>query len=94
MADCVPILAADARHGVIGVAHAGRVGAAAGIASRLVETMCSVGALPADLSVRIGPSICGRCYEVPPAMQAVAAGICPAVPVRPCGTTVAYEPNQ
>ena len=30
-ADCVPVLLADPRAGVIGVAHAGRVGAAAGL---------------------------------------------------------------
>lgn len=70
VADCVPILAADRVHGVVGVAHAGRVGAAAGIAVRLVETMESVGAQRSDLEVVIGPSICRRCYEVPPAMQA------------------------
>lgn len=69
-ADCLPILAHDDRHGVIGVAHAGRNGAAAGIALRLLETMESVGAERAALEVLIGPAICGRCYEVPPAMQA------------------------
>lgn len=68
-ADCVPILAHDTRHGVIGVAHAGRQGAAAGIGLRLLETMESVGARRADVAVVIGPAICGRCYEVPPAMR-------------------------
>lgn len=70
VADCVPILAWDAEHGVVGVAHAGRVGAAAGIAVRLIETMEIAGARSADLRVVLGPSICGRCYEVPTAMQA------------------------
>jgi YfiH family protein len=73
VADCVPILAADPVRGVVGVAHAGRVGAAAGIALRLVETMESLGAVRADLEVVLGPSICGRCYEVPAAMQDIVA---------------------
>lgn len=64
-ADCVPILARDERSGVIGAAHAGRRGAAAGIAERLVEAMIEVGAAVPDLCVRLGPAICGRCYEVP-----------------------------
>lgn len=68
-ADCVPILARDERSGVIGAAHAGRRGAAAGIADRLLATMVEVGAAVADVSVRLGPAICGRCYEVPETMR-------------------------
>jgi len=64
-ADCVPILAGDARAGVIGAAHAGRRGAAAGIGWRLVSAMADLGANPADITVWLGPAICGRCYEVP-----------------------------
>lgn len=77
VADCVPILAADVVAGVVGVAHAGRNGAAAGIAARLVETMVSLGASAAGLEVVIGPSVCGRCYEVPPDMQAAVADLLP-----------------
>ncbi|WP_111765054.1 peptidoglycan editing factor PgeF [Nakamurella deserti] len=77
VADCVPVVAADPVAGVVGVAHAGRNGAAAGIAVRLVETMASVGASAADLEVLIGPSVCGRCYEVPPDMQAAVADLLP-----------------
>jgi|SRR6478752_4907969 len=64
-ADCVPVLAGDARAGVIGAAHAGRRGAAGGIGVRLVSAMADLGATAADITVWLGPAICGRCYEVP-----------------------------
>lgn len=67
IADCVPVLAADLDGLVIGAAHAGRRGAAGGIAIRLIEGM----GVPADrIDVLLGPAICGACYEVPPQMQA------------------------
>lgn len=68
-ADCVPILAGDARSGVLGAAHAGRRGAAGGIAVRLVAAMADFGARAADITVWLGPAICGRCYEVPADMR-------------------------
>lgn len=67
-ADCVPVLLADARAGVIGAVHAGRVGAQNGVVVRAVEAMCAAGARPADISVLLGPAVSGRNYEVPAAM--------------------------
>jgi YfiH family protein len=67
-ADCVPILAGDDRAGVLGAAHAGRRGAAGGIGVRLIEAMVARGAAVGHITVWLGPAICGRCYEVPPAM--------------------------
>ncbi|MFV0495999.1 peptidoglycan editing factor PgeF [Mycobacterium sp.] len=67
-ADCVPVLLADARAGVVGAVHAGRVGAQHGIVARAVETMVSTGAHPADISVLLGPAASGHHYEVPAAM--------------------------
>jgi YfiH family protein len=69
VADCVPVLAADRRAGVVGVAHAGRVGAAAGVVPSLIEAMGAVGSRPADVQVLLGPAICGNCYEVPSEMR-------------------------
>lgn len=69
VADCVPVIARDQRAGVIGVAHAGRLGAAAGIVPALIAAMMDLGARPADLELAIGPAICGRCYEVPESMR-------------------------
>ncbi len=69
-ADCVPVLMADARAGVIAAVHAGRVGAAAGIVARALETMVDAGADVADGSVLLGPAVSGRNYEVPEPMAA------------------------
>lgn len=67
-ADCVPLLLADPRAGVIGAAHAGRVGAQLGIAARTVAQMVELGASVADISVLLGPAVSGRNYEVPAVM--------------------------
>ncbi|GAB3695917.1 peptidoglycan editing factor PgeF [Nocardiopsis oceani] len=72
-ADCLPVLAADAGAGVLGAAHSGRLGTAHGVAVNLVEAMVAQGARLASLSVFLGPTICGRCYEVPPELQAETA---------------------
>ena len=65
VADCIPMLAADASAGVIGAAHAGRRGAADGIALRTVDEMVRSGADRDRIEVWLGPAICGSCYEVP-----------------------------
>ena len=67
-ADCVPVLMGDARAGVIGAVHAGRVGAQRGVVARAVEAMLSLGAHVEDLSVLLGPAVSGANYEVPAAM--------------------------
>ena len=69
-ADCVPVLMADARAGVIAAVHAGRVGAQQGIVTRALETMADLGARVQDVSVLLGPAISGRNYEVPAEMAA------------------------
>lgn len=67
-ADCVPVLLGDARAGVVGAVHAGRVGARDGVVSRAVEAMLSAGAHAADISALLGPAVSGHNYEVPAAM--------------------------
>jgi polyphenol oxidase len=74
-ADCVPILLADADAGVVGAAHAGRRGMAAGVATATVDRMRTLGAT--RISAWIGPAICGRCYEVPQDMQDEVAAVEP-----------------
>lgn len=69
-ADCVPVLMADARAGVVAAVHAGRVGAAAGVVARALETMTAAGAAVEDVSVLLGPAVSGRNYEVPEEMAA------------------------
>jgi polyphenol oxidase len=67
-ADCVPVLMGDARAGVVGAVHAGRVGAQRGVVARAVEAMLHLGAHAGDISVLLGPAVSGRNYEVPAAM--------------------------
>ncbi|WP_432559200.1 peptidoglycan editing factor PgeF [Granulicoccus sp. GXG6511] len=67
VADCLPVLFADPARGVIGAAHAGRVGLAAGVLTRTVEALRDLGAR--DIEAWLGPHICGDCYEVPAEMR-------------------------
>jgi YfiH family protein len=67
-ADCVPVLMADARAGVVAAVHAGRVGARDGVVARAVEAMLAAGAHERDISALLGPAVSGRNYEVPAAM--------------------------
>lgn len=81
-ADCVPVLLSDARAGVVGVAHAGRVGAADGVLPAVVAAMRELGARAAAIEVLLGPAVCGSCYEVPAAMQAEVDARLPGSAVR------------
>lgn len=65
-ADCLPILLADFRAGVVGAIHAGRVGVLAGVVGHTITAMRERGA--GKIRAVIGPSICGRCYEISPSM--------------------------
>jgi polyphenol oxidase len=69
VADCAPVLLADPGAGLIGAAHAGRPGLAAGVLPALVQAMTGAGADTARLHALIGPVICGGCYEVPLQMR-------------------------
>lgn len=68
-ADCVPVLLGDPQAGVVGAAHAGRKGAAAGVLDTTVAAMTDLGARADRLEVLLGPAVCGRCYEVPAALR-------------------------
>ena len=76
-ADCTPVLLADTEAGVVGAAHAGRPGLLAGVVPATVAAMVELGADPARMTVRLGPAVCGRCYEVPDLMREEAAAIAP-----------------
>jgi YfiH family protein len=65
MADCVPLLIADAWTGAVAVAHAGWRGTAASVARVAVEALTETFACrPANLIAAIGPCIGPCCYEV------------------------------
>lgn len=69
-ADCVPVLLSDVAAGVIGAAHAGRIGAREGIVPRLLDEMVELGARPERVEALLGPAASGRQYEVPIDMRA------------------------
>jgi YfiH family protein len=72
VADCVPVLLADAEAGVLATAHAGRRGVLAGVLTAVVEAMTQEGARVDAIRAAIGPAADGCCYEVPADMQAQA----------------------
>ncbi|MGP7961384.1 peptidoglycan editing factor PgeF [Sanguibacter sp. A247] len=77
VADCVPVLLADARAGVVGVAHAGRRGVERDVVGAVLDAMAGLGATAARTRVVVGPSACGRCYEVPATLQEAVAALAP-----------------
>jgi YfiH family protein len=77
VADCAPVLLADPVAGIVGAAHAGRPGTAAGVVPALVGRMRERGADPARMVAAIGPAVCGACYEVPAAMRDEVAALAP-----------------
>lgn len=75
VADCTPVLLSDGDAGVVGAVHAGRPGMTKGVVGRAVEAMRDLGA--SRIAAVVGPSVCGRCYEVPLAMREEAASVTP-----------------
>ncbi|HWT44147.1 MAG TPA: peptidoglycan editing factor PgeF, partial [Sphingopyxis sp.] len=63
-ADCVPVLFADRKAGVVGAAHAGWKGALAGVTDATLDAMENLGASRTDIAVAIGPCIARASYEV------------------------------
>lgn len=85
-ADCAPVALASPE-GVVGAAHAGWSGVAAGVIERTVEAMRSLGAT--RVAAALGPCIHAECYEFgAQALDAVVAIL--GEPVR--GTTAAGAP--
>jgi len=82
VADCVPVLLADADARVVGIAHAGRAGVRLGVVHRAVDAMFAAGATPTGLRAAVGPAVCGECYEVPAAMHDDVAAVVPAAASR------------
>jgi polyphenol oxidase len=75
VADCLPVLLADPVAGVVGAAHAGRQGLAAGVVPRTVDAMLDLGAT--RIRAWVGPHVCGRCYEVPDELRTQVAATVP-----------------
>lgn len=60
VADCIPLLLHSPE--VVAAVHVGRKGLLNNIAVKTIELMQEMGA--SKIGATIGPSICGRCYEV------------------------------
>jgi len=77
IADCLPVLLADRQGRVVGVAHAGWRGLAAGVLQGTVRAMCSrAGVQPRDLVAFLGPCIGATAFEVgPEVVEAMRRGI-------------------
>ena len=75
VADCTPVLLADPDRNVVAAVHAGRPGMVQRIVDAVVGCMRDVGAR--DILAVVGPSVCGRCYEVPAELRAAAAAVTP-----------------
>ena len=56
-ADCLPVLFCEPKAGIIGAAHAGWRGIAAGVIEKTVSAMQSLGATPHHIVMVIGPGI-------------------------------------
>jgi hypothetical protein len=65
VADCIPLLLISQK--AVAAVHVGRAGLINKVAIQALHTMRALGAL--DVHAILGPSICGRCYEVPLEMQ-------------------------
>ena len=60
VADCIPLLLASTE--AVAAVHVGRKGLMNKVALEAIQEMRSHGA--SDITAVVGPSICGRCYEV------------------------------
>jgi YfiH family protein len=91
--DCVPVLlhgtvaedhsdsgpaSLPAGREVIAAVHAGRRGLQLGVVEAVVSRMSALGVAPRTISARLGPAVCGKCYEVPAAMRDEVAAVAPA----------------
>ncbi|MEV5172981.1 peptidoglycan editing factor PgeF [Streptomyces flaveolus] len=92
-ADCVPVLLADPVAGIVAAAHAGRPGMVKGVVPAAVRAMVELGAEAGRIVARTGPSVCGRCYEVPEAMRAEVAAVEPAAHAETSWGTPALDVN-
>ena len=61
VADCIPLLLSSST--VVGAVHVGRRGLMNSVAVKAVDAMRKLGV--DQIHAKLGPSICGRCYEVP-----------------------------
>lgn len=81
-ADCAPVLFADPGAGVVGAAHAGWRGLAAGVIEATVEAMVVLGAAAERVRAAVGPCIGPASYEVGADMRDAVLGLDPTLAGR------------
>jgi YfiH family protein len=62
-ADCALVVLADPAAGVVGAVHCGRPGLVAGVLDAAAQALRDLGAV--QLQAAVGPTVCGRCYQLP-----------------------------
>lgn len=62
IADCIPLLLHSA--GAVAAVHVGRQGLVSGVFQETLQYFQRIGAENQEIRAELGPSICGRCYEV------------------------------
>jgi YfiH family protein len=62
IADCIPLLLRSP--GAVAAVHVGRQGLVRGVFEKSLEVFAHHGIAAHDITAELGPSICGRCYEV------------------------------
>ncbi|MEE6274063.1 polyphenol oxidase family protein [Georgenia sp. MJ206] len=82
VADCVPLLLAGRDGRVAAAVHVGRGGLVRGAVAAALDALAARGAPAADLYASIGPSICGRCYEVPAGLRDEVDALVPGTATR------------
>lgn len=73
VADCVPVFIAHPG-GFVAILHSGWRGTVARIIDAGINAFGRLGFPPDELKVHLGPSICGRCYEVSAEVRAQLTG--------------------
>lgn len=63
-ADCVPVLIADDRTGLVAAVHAGWRGTAAKILPETIDQLVAAGSQLENLKIAMGPAIAGKVYQV------------------------------
>ena len=76
VADCTPVLFFDKNKGVVAAAHVGREGAFKNIVKNVIDKFITkYGSNTDHIDVKIGASICKRCYEVGSEIDKKAKGL-------------------
>lgn len=73
IADCVPVFLAHPS-GAIALLHSGWRGTVGRIVEHGIAALADHGVPVSELRLHLGPSICGRCYEVSPDVHALLTG--------------------